>query len=56
MRTKQCNVSAIDHPFHYRGVHPNAKFEKTVTLGVKGLFGEFLEAGIFAANETDGTL
>ena len=55
LRTNQCNVSSIDRPFHYRGVHPDARFEQTVALGAPALFGEYLQAGIFAANETDGT-
>ncbi|XP_060072811.1 mammalian ependymin-related protein 1-like [Ylistrum balloti] len=53
MRTRQCNVSVIDRPFRYRGVHPNAKFEQLVSLGITGFTGENIQLAIFSANETD---
>merc|ERR1712179_567473 len=53
LRSRECNISSIDRPFRYRGVPPDARFEQTIALGAPALFGEYLQAGIFAANETD---
>ncbi|OWF37118.1 mammalian ependymin-related protein 1-like [Mizuhopecten yessoensis] len=53
MRTRQCNVTMPDRPFHYRGVHPNAKFEQLLSLGLTGYPGESIQLAIFSANETE---
>ncbi|XP_033736123.1 mammalian ependymin-related protein 1-like [Pecten maximus] len=54
-RTQQCNVTAIepDRSFHYRGVHPNARFETIMSLGAAGFPGENIQVEVFSANETN---
>ncbi|XP_021339371.1 mammalian ependymin-related protein 1-like [Mizuhopecten yessoensis] len=54
-RTQTCNVTAIepDRQFHYRGVHPDAKFETIMSLGAPGFPGENIQVQVFSANETN---
>lgn len=47
-------MSAINRPFHYRGVHPNAKFDGLFELGAVGVPGEVVAVQAFSANETNG--
>ncbi|XP_060072819.1 uncharacterized protein LOC132552649 [Ylistrum balloti] len=55
MRTKTCNVTNIepDRAFHYRGVHPDARFEGILSLGAAGFPGENIQVEVFSANETN---
>ncbi|CAG2226310.1 unnamed protein product [Mytilus edulis] len=53
LKTRICTVSAINRPFHYRGVHPNAKFDGLFELGAVGVPGEVVAVQAFSANETN---
>ncbi|XP_033736126.1 mammalian ependymin-related protein 1-like [Pecten maximus] len=55
MKTKQCNVTAINRPFRHRGVPPNAEFTYTFTLGASGFSGQFITVQSFRANVTFGS-
>ncbi|XP_069117847.1 mammalian ependymin-related protein 1-like [Argopecten irradians] len=55
MKTRQCNVSAINRPFRHRGVPPNAMFNNIFTLGATGFSGEFITVQDFVANVTFGS-
>merc|ERR1711860_259972 len=52
-RTNSCNVSTLNRGFHYRGVHPNARFEFESTVGAIAITGEGATIKVFSANETD---
>ncbi|OWF37116.1 mammalian ependymin-related protein 1-like [Mizuhopecten yessoensis] len=55
MKTKQCNVTAINRPFRHRGVPPNAQFSYAFTLGATGFSGQSITVQSFTANVTFGT-
>jgi len=54
LRTRNCTVTAINRPFRFRGVHPNARFDGIFNIGAVGVPGETVAVQAFSANETDG--
>ena len=56
LRDRQCNVSALARPFHYRGVIPGSKFQYIVEMGASGVPNEHTLVEIFAGNGTTGII
>ncbi|XP_052770032.1 mammalian ependymin-related protein 1-like [Mya arenaria] len=54
LRTKQCNMTTIDHPFRMKGVPPGSKFLFESVLGAAGIPGEFITAQTFSGAFEDG--
>ena len=53
LKTKKCNISAIDRPWRPKGVHPDAKFVTEIVLGAPSIPNEHLNIEMFTANYTD---
>jgi hypothetical protein len=54
LKTKKCNISAINRPFRPRGVIPGSKFDGEVVIGAAGIATESVTVIAFSGNFSGG--